>query len=228
MTLYPKKAGVYKLTCVNNGKIYIGKSVNIHARLGQHRRCRGAYYFDYAIAKYGWDSFTVEILEIFENFDKLRDNNTLLERESYYIKLFDSANKEVGYNLCSYSTDRTGRKHSDETKNKMRLSHLGKKHTDDAKAKMSRNQSGKKITEEHKTKLRLSNLGVPRSEETKKRMSESKKGIIFSDEHKRNLRKPKSEEFKQNLRKPRSEEIKEKIRLGHLKRKMLKMNSENA
>jgi hypothetical protein len=92
---------------------------------------------------------------------------------------------------------------------------------------MSRSQSGKKLTDEHKEKIRISNLGVPRSKETKKRMSESKKGIIFSEEHKRNLRKPKSEEFKQNLRKPRSEEIKEKIRIGHLKRKMLKMHSEN-
>lgn len=227
MNSYPKKAGIYKLTCSINGKIYIGKSINIHTRLGQHRRCRGVYYFDFAIAKYGWDSFTVEILEIFENFDKSKDNAYLLERESFYIKLFDSANKAVGYNLCDYSTDRTGRKHSDETKMRMSLSHIGKKHTKESKIKMSRSQSGKKLTDEHKEKIRISNLGVPRSKETKKRMSESKKGIIFSEEHKRNLRKPKSEEFKQNLRKPRSEEIKEKIRIGHLKRKMLKMHSEN-
>jgi group I intron endonuclease len=209
MNSYPKKAGIYKLTCSINGKIYIGKSINIHTRLGQHRRCRGVYYFDFAIAKYGWDSFTVEILEIFENFDKSKDNAYLLERESFYIKLFDSANKAVGYNLCDYSTDRTGRKHSDETKMRMSLSHIGKKHTKESKIKMSRSQSGKKLTDEHKEKIRISNLGVPRSKETK------------------NLRKPKSEEFKQNLRKPRSEEIKEKIRIGHLKRKMLKMHSEN-
>lgn len=222
---YPKEAGVYKLTCANNNKVYIGKSVNIHARLSQHRRCRGSYYFDYAVAKHGWDSFNVEILEIFENFDKSKDNQRLLDREAYYINLYNSTNKEMGYNLCAYSNDRTGHKHSDETKKKMSLVRKGKTHSDESRAKMSRSQLGRIISKEHREKLRVANLGVPRSEETKKKMSQSKIGIKFSEKHKENLRKPKSEEFKENLRKPRSEEIKEKIRLGHLRRRLLNMGN---
>ncbi len=68
---YPKEAGIYKLTCVNNGKIYIGKSVNLYDRMGDYRRCAkksiGRYYFENALIKHGWDSFKVEIVEIFEN-----------------------------------------------------------------------------------------------------------------------------------------------------------------
>lgn len=221
---YPKEAGIYKLTCINNGKIYIGKSVNIHSRLNQHRRCRGSYYFDYAVSKHGWDSFTVEILEIFEKFEKAKDNLSLLERESYYINLYDSTNKVKGYNLCVYSNDRTGHKHSEETKKKMSLIRLGRTHSEVSKLKMSRSQSGRSISKEHREKLRISNLGVRRSDETKLKISQSKIGVKFSEKHKQNLRKPKSEEFKQNLRKPRSEEIKEKIRLGHLRRRLSKLN----
>lgn len=37
-----------------------------------------------------------------------------------------------------------GKHHSEEAKNKNRLSHLGRKHTEEAKRKMSIAQSGKK------------------------------------------------------------------------------------
>lgn len=83
---YPKKAGIYKLTCVN-GKVYIGKSVNIFNRLRQHKNPKVKYHLQNAILKYGWDSFTVEILEVYDKFDKEKDNKFLLERESFYIEL---------------------------------------------------------------------------------------------------------------------------------------------
>lgn len=38
--IYPKAAGIYKLTCDNNGKIYIGKSINIRKRLESHKNCK--------------------------------------------------------------------------------------------------------------------------------------------------------------------------------------------
>ena len=89
---YPKGAGIYKLTCIRNGKVYIGKSVNMYFRLSCHKSCekktKGRYYFENAIIKYGWDSFNVEILESIDNFDKKNDNIELLEKESFYIQLF--------------------------------------------------------------------------------------------------------------------------------------------
>lgn len=193
---YPKEAGIYKLTCNNNGKIYIGKSVNLYNRLNYHKQCskrtKGVYHFQRAIIKYGWDSFNVEILEIVKDFDKSRDNLSLLQRESYYIELFDSTNQEKGYNICKFSTDCTGRKISEETREKMRQPR----------------------SEEHKKNLSLSRLGKSRnpfSEETKEKMRQSKLGRTLSNEHKESMRKA-------NLGKTLSEEHKEKIKQAALER----------
>lgn len=112
--IYPKAAGIYKLTCNINGKIYIGKSINIRKRIESHKNCKKhvstGYYFRNAVVKHGWDSFTVEILEIVENFDKFKDNHALLELESYYIKLYNSTESGVGYNIQQSSKDGTGNK----------------------------------------------------------------------------------------------------------------------
>lgn len=182
---YPKAAGIYKLTCANNGKIYIGKSINIKKRLGEHRRAKGGYHLHNAISKHGWDSFNVEILEIFKIFDKLKDNNTLLEIEADYIKLFDSTDPSKGYNLCKYSTDSTGRIASRETREKMSKAKLGntiwlgKTHSEESKEKVRQanlGKSGFKHSQISIEKMKLSKLGKNHSDQTKLKISRSKKG----------------------------------------------------
>lgn len=196
---YPKEAGIYKLTCVNNGKIYIGKAVNIFNRLTAHRnseKYKTTYYFQRAIKKYGWESFTVEILEIFENFDKSKDNLTLLKRESYYIDMFNSNDDIIGYNICSYSNDRTGIPVSEETRKRMSqprteehkknlsLSRLGKKRksfTAETREKMRQSKLGKTLTEEHKESMRQANLGKTLTEEHKRKIGLANKKKIIID-----------------------------------------------
>lgn len=97
--------GIYKITNKINNKIYIGKSVNIQERWNEHKResllpeekwlanKRGERtYFHSAIRKYGIDSFTWEIIEEC-------DEKQLNEKEQYWIKFYDSNNKEKGYNM---------------------------------------------------------------------------------------------------------------------------------
>lgn len=202
---YPNKAGIYKLID-SNGKIYIGKSTNVRVRINAHKNykttCKVKSYLKNAILKYGWDSFTVEILEIVENFDKLKDNDNLLKREAYYIELFDSSNKDKGYNLCKFSTDRTGFPMSEESKRKlseaikgkpkkpfteehkerMRQAKLGKKRppfSEEHKEKIRIGNLGKIISEDHKEKLRTFNSGKELSEETKEKISQSKTGTKY-------------------------------------------------
>ena len=192
---YPKKAGIYKLTCVTNGKIYIGKSVNIHKRLISHKCCekksKGVSYFQNAIIKYSWNSFAVEILEIFEDFDKLKDNISLLERESYYIDLYNSTDRDIGYNILSFSNDWTGIKLSDE----------------------------------HKANIGKANKGRIISEEMRKRISQTKLRVLHSEDTKNKMRKPKSEEHQAKCRiaklgKRMSEEHKERNRQIRLAKKL--------
>jgi len=208
-SIYPNGAGIYKLTCVHNGKIYIGKTVDFRGRFSKHKQChknsKDGYYLKNAIMKYGWESFKVDIIEIFEDFNKLTDNPSLLERESHYINLFDSTNPEKGYNFCKYSTDRTGVPHTPEAKEKMRQKALARTYTQEEKDRLRTINIGRKLSEEHKEKIRRGNLGKFVSDETRKKLSEASKG------------KPKSKEAvektrKANLGRVCSEETREKMR----------------
>lgn len=209
-----KKAGIYKLTCSINGKVYIGKSINIDRRLKQHKnpKSKTNNHLERAILKYGWDAFSVEILETVD----VIDNALLLEREAYHIEVFDATNKDKGYNICKYSTDLTGislsEEHkrkiseahlgkilSDEHKEKLRIAHLGQTPSDASREKMRNarlgktNESwiGKSHSEEAKEKISNARKGKPRSEETKEKIRQARLGKKFSEEHKANMRKPK-------------------------------------
>ena len=212
---YPSKAGIYKLID-SFGKVYIGKSVNIRVRLNAHKNykhdCKSKSYLKNAILKYGWNSFTVEILELFENFDKLKDNQNLLIREAYYIELVDASNKEYGYNLCKFSTDRTGIPMSDQARDKLRKARLGTRMSEETKEKLRNGRVGKKFSEEHKRKLREARANNPMSEDHKEKLRKANVGKIMSDDTKEKLRQC-------NLGKVVSDETRKKLRNINLGRK---------
>lgn len=101
--------GIYKLN-YPNGKIYIGQSNDIKRRMYEHNninRLKNHYNSpcDLAIQKYGRFE-EVEILEI------VTDNSLLNEREQYWIKFYNSNNKEIGYNLNEGGNALLGENHS--------------------------------------------------------------------------------------------------------------------
>ena len=59
-----------------------------------------------------------------------------------------------------------GKRHSEESKEKMRLAHLGKKMSEGMRKKMRQLNLGKRLSEEHKRKIRLASLGRKHSPET--------------------------------------------------------------
>ena len=87
---------IYKITNKITNICYIGKTTRtIKTRMKEHHKdCeeyKGSNIPLYnAVKKYGWNSFTVEIIE-----DDI-PNNLIDEKERYYIKLFDSYKN--GYN----------------------------------------------------------------------------------------------------------------------------------
>lgn len=84
--------GIYKFTNKTNGKIYIGQSINIERRYYEHfKRDDSKNYFHRAIKKYGKDNFFFEILE-----ECLEED--LNDREKYYITIYNSNNRKLGYN----------------------------------------------------------------------------------------------------------------------------------
>lgn len=92
---------IYKVTNLVNQKVYIGQTINtLDVRKAQHQRdCNRINYVDNyfhnALRKYGFESFTWEVLEECDDLDVLN----LLEVK--YIQEYDSTNKTKGYNLKS-------------------------------------------------------------------------------------------------------------------------------
>lgn len=96
-----ESSGVYKITRIKTGEIYIGQAVNVSTRWAEH--CKSALgvgtlassQLHRAMASDGCENFIFELLEETPK-DKLR------ERESYYIDFYDSKN----YGLNSVSGDK--------------------------------------------------------------------------------------------------------------------------
>jgi group I intron endonuclease len=123
---------IYKITNLLNNKIYVGQTVQpLHKRwtrhCSPHSECT---YLKNAIAKYGKENFKIE---------NIKECNSLKQMnywESFYIILFNSTNKYIGYN-CNYGGDNKAL--TQETKQKISKSMSGyknhffnKKHTSES------------------------------------------------------------------------------------------------
>ena len=101
-------SGIYCIKNSVDGKVYIGKSINIERRIGEHKRSlvkdicgkdinRHLYN---AVKKYGIDSFSFDIIDCVSSEEDLTD------REMYWMIKCDSTNREFGYNLRLDSSTR--------------------------------------------------------------------------------------------------------------------------
>lgn len=92
---------IYKATNKINGKVYVGQTINSleHRKSGHERdaRCekKNTVYFHNALLKHGFENFNWEVLK------ECTSQEELDYYEDYYIKEYDSTNKEKGYNLKS-------------------------------------------------------------------------------------------------------------------------------
>ena len=94
--------GIYKIENLINGKIYIGKSINIHKRFKSHindsfneNKPSYDHLIHKAIRKYGVENFSFDIIE-------RCDEKELNEKETYWISFYDCCvldGKEKGYNM---------------------------------------------------------------------------------------------------------------------------------
>lgn len=132
---------IYKLTLVIDGRCYIGQTIrSLKERISEHSHKR-MFYINNAINKYGINNFICEIIE------KVDNQINLDIKEKYWIQYYKSNIKGKGFNLttggdhCCFNDEvrekqrkkmlgknnhRYGKKISEETRVKMRLSSLGK------------------------------------------------------------------------------------------------------
>lgn len=165
-----KIIGVYKITNIVNNKVYIGSSINMKKRSNEHfcMLKNGNHHsskLQKAYNKYGKQSF---IFELIEECDK----NIITEREQYWLNELDSYNN--GYN-CTLNVEKfmLGKKHSDETKNKMRKKHKS------FSIPLENRRFGEKnsmygVKRSDRIRKILDKTGTKHSTESKKKMSNSR------------------------------------------------------
>lgn len=181
------ESGIYVIENIINNKKYIGSAKNIKKRWYEHKytlnnNSHDNSYLQYAWNKYGQNNFKFIVLEEIES-DKL------IEREQYYINLYDVCNKLVGYNLAPTAGNTLGFKFSEESKLNMSLLKKNKPSTrknykvsDETKEKIGSankiSQKGRKHSIKTIEKMKKPHGAM--KETTKKQISDWRKGLIPS------------------------------------------------
>jgi len=156
---------IYKHTNKINGRAYIGQTIySLEIRLKGHlkeSKNNPKYPFQRAIAKYGIENFTSEILEELPLCSSLNTKQTTLdEAEIRLIKKHKTHISENGYNVAiGGNAPMAGRKHSEESRKKISVS--------------------SKI----KAKDQWENFAEEKKKEICSKMSESKKEYLSKEEN---------------------------------------------
>lgn len=198
-------SGIYTIKNTVTNKMYVGSAVDLSDRFSVHICALkyGRHHNDYlqkSWDKYGEDSFVFDVIEECPK-------EILIEREQYWIDLYNVTNRAVGYNILEHAGSRSGFKHKEETKKKISESlrgkmsdknnpmygrtgskspNFGKPMSEETKRKLSEAKTGRKLTEEHKKKISKAVSGknnpmygvyLKHSKETRKKMSDSRRGV---------------------------------------------------
>jgi len=159
------KSGIYLIRNTENGKVYVGSSSGIKARIGVHKshlrnNKHSNIYLQNSWNKYGEASFEFSVLEECKE-------DMMIIREQAWMDYYDSQNKDKGYNLKDAGNCV---KLSEEVKAKMRKPKSKEHREKMAFAKMGKrsNNFGKK--------------GRSYSEEDRKKMSDKLKAYFSKKE----------------------------------------------
>lgn len=158
-------SGIYYIKNKINNKIYVGSSKHVEKRFTEHLWClrnskHSNRHLQSAWDMYGEDNFEFGILE-----EIFGDKDFQIQEEQKWIDLLDAADSEKGYNICSIASG-GGYIVSDETREKLRKTHLGKKHSAETRLKLSASKQSK----------RNPFFGKHHDDSAKSKISESRKG----------------------------------------------------
>jgi len=200
--------GIYKITCLNNNKVYVGSSSNIEMRWHRHRSNfkynRANPIIQNSFNKYGLDSFKFDVIEEC-------DVSNLIDREQFYADKYRNEGIEL-FNIGDFVANPTrGIKLSEKHLQKLKDFFAGNKNPSFGKIWIHKNEEVKYIkkeefhiyekdgyvkglSESHKINIskRQKEIGRPMSESNRNKLIEVNK-------------KPKTEAHKLNLSKSKIE-----------------------
>lgn len=209
---------IYKTTNLINGKIYIGKD----------SRNRKDYFgsgslLNRAIKKYEIVNFKKDIIEICFSLEELNI------REIYWIKYYDSTNKQIGYNILPGGEGGdtfTNSPNKENTRINLRNSSAIRftNETEDEKNIRINKLKGKKRTKETKDKISKGNSNKKRTKEMTDKISKSIK-IYFNSEKGKQQRLDQSKRMKERVRtKSTAEKQSATMKLKKIKPKKLEIH----
>ncbi len=120
INLFRDCSGIYCIENIKNEKKYIGQAVNLKRRIEAHLyRLRGGYE-DCGNLQKSWDKYKEESFKFYVLEECLIEE--LDNREKFWIEKLNSHTSKNGYNISfgGQKTSMLGRKHSIESRNKMK------------------------------------------------------------------------------------------------------------
>lgn len=165
----PETSAIYVITCLPNGKIYVGQTINAQRRWREHSQRlngnrHGNKHLQDTWRHYGAAAFTFKVLEFTER-------QCLTEREQYWLDRLRPFG-DRGFNVNPIA--------------ELPPSTKGKKLSAEARYNMGMAQKGRKKSPEHIEKIRIAITGKvlgQRSPENRARISAGLTGIRKSPEH---------------------------------------------
>jgi group I intron endonuclease len=186
---------MYKITDRLNNKIYIGQSIQPNVRWSNHKgdsKRKPIQYIHRAMAKYGIENFTFEVIATCRTKEDAESSEMLL------IQQYDSRNPDKGYNIAKGGdlpwnlglpkefNPLTGIPRSKETKKKISEGSIGKimpPASDERKLHMSEMYKGRILPKEWVDKIADSNRGQVRSKEARANISKGHIGKQSGENH---------------------------------------------
>lgn len=164
----PTNSGIYCFENKENGKKYIGKSINISKRVSTHisNLCKnkdGCEILQNAWNKYGEEAFLIYVIEECPE-------EVISDREIFYIDKLKTKTP-LGYNMTDGGEGLSGYKQSEETKEKRRIKWSGEKNPNFGKFGKDNHRFGTKLSSETRNKISKSLTGNKPSEETREKQS---------------------------------------------------------
>lgn len=169
---------LYRMT-FPNGKAYVGITSDFARRMKAHKAASAKYQQPVcrAIAKYGWENVTREVLVV-GPYAYIR------QLESTAIVAFNTRIPH-GYNVSEGGEFAPSL--APEVRAKISKSNTGKTPTIAQREKQADSMRAKWLDPEYRKKTIAAATGNKRSDETKKKQSVARIGIKFSDEHRAKL-----------------------------------------